>query len=209
MKKYLLYTAGALLGVLCMVQSVSLFLAGDSLKSIAQMAGLGLLLMLGTAFLMYDDRSREPKKVSAKRLLKGNDYKLELPYDTLSRHFRTLAEHDELTVAEKDFLSWNSGAFASVSIEPLGKGDWLGIYRIDADHAMSNTVVKSICAERGIQAPKSVLVKPHGVLLYQDGELHHYPAFLKAEFEDALLSTVLSQGADFDKWVREYGEEDF
>lgn len=68
--------------------------------------------------------------------------------------------------------------------------------------------MKSICAARGVQAPESVPVKPHGVLLYQGGVLHHYPAFLKAEFEDALLSTVLSQGADFDKWVREYGEED-
>lgn len=209
MKNYVLYAAVALFGVLCLAHSVSLYAESDGLTwTIVQFGGLGLLFLLGAGFFVYDDRSRAPKMISEKRMLKGNEEKLSLTFDELRNRFRLLAARDELIVADKRYLSWNSGSFAQIRIEPLSNGDWICIYWVNADHVLTDATVKKLCAAHGIQAPKSLLVKPQGLAICKAGVLHHYPAFLKGPFRDAFADTVLNDDAAFEAWVKECDDEE-
>lgn len=51
-------------------------------------------------------------------------------------------------------------------------------------------------------------VKPHGLAIYSQGNLRIYPAMMKETFADEFSGTVLSQGPEFERWVKDYYEEE-
>ena len=213
MKRLLSNVAYGLAGVLLLVVGV-LLVCNRGIDKTAVFAVLGgcLLLLMSWAFFWQDKKEKVQyftgKRTSSTALRKGVKMALDLPFERLHSQFQSIAEHDEVAVAENGYLSWNSGSFAEIRIVSCGAENWLGVFWVRATRGMSNAVLKSICTANGMALPESLCgMKPHGIVIYNAGVLQVYPASLEEDFKEAFLSTVLSGADEFQKWVSEYYEE--
>lgn len=216
MKPFLTLLSYLFGGLLSLALCVYLIGEDARMKEILLSGFGGFILLLGAFVVWYNDR-RDGVRYFAKKTrtkilwTKGNTWERTLPFEELRRNFHTLKKHDENTIADKNFLSWNSGSFAEIRIEKVaGTPDdtWLCIYWCRADYCMSKTTLSKLCNKHGLEAPSTLFVKPHGLMIYQNGKLNHYPAANAAEVQETFLKTVLSSGEAFTAWVKEYGEEE-
>ncbi|MBR5876818.1 MAG: hypothetical protein IKZ10_08285 [Akkermansia sp.] len=213
MKRLLSNVAYGLGGVLLLVVGVALMLnRGVDKTSVFAVVGGCMLVLMSWAFFWQDKKENvhyfTGKRTASADARKGVKMALELPFEKLHAQFQSIAEHDEVAVAENGYLSWNSGSFAEIRIVSCGAENWLGVFWVRATRGMSNAVLKSICTANGMALPESLCgMKPHGIVIYNAGVLQVYPASLEEDFKEAFLSTVLSGADEFQKWVSEYYEE--
>lgn len=215
MKALLTLLSCLLGGLLSLTLCVYLICTDARMKEIIASGVFGFFLLFVTYSLWWCDRRDGvryfEKKTKGKILwTKGNTWDCALPFEVLHRNFRTLKKYDENTIADKDFLSWNSGSFAEIRIEKVESAPcdtWLGIYWCRANRSMSKSTLTKLCAKHGLEAPSTLFVKPHGLLIYQDGKLNQYPAVNAEEVREAFLETVLSRDENFTAWIKEYGAE--
>lgn len=181
---------------------------GNKLAVFSLISGIFLMLASG-AFLYQDIRQRNPEQTIEKEdLLKCANVEYSIPFEQIHANFVTLSKLDDLIVAENDYLSWNSGSFAEIRVSRLDHENWICIYWERASWVMTDSIMESICKSNDIQMPPDFRnMKPHGIAIYSQGNLQIYPAIQKDEFVGDFLETVLSQGAEFEQWVKDYYEE--
>lgn len=200
--------AGLLLIVGCVVWSCYHGISGR----VVMCAFAGILLMVMSWALFYSDKrdniSYRPE-ISKADMLQCAKVECMIPFDRLHAHFLRLSKLDDLIVAEKDYLSWNSGSFAQIRVSRLDHENWVCIYWERASWVMTDSVMESICKSNDIQMPPDFRnMKPHGLAFYSQGNLQIYPAIQKDEFAGDFLETVLSQGSEFEQWVKDYYEDE-
>lgn len=199
--------AGLSVIVGCVVWSCYHGISGD----VAMYAFGGILLMVMSWGLFYSDKrdniSYRPE-ISKADMLQCAKVECMIPFDQLHANFLRLSKRDDLIVAEKDYLSWNSGSFAEIRVTRLDREKWVCICWSRASWSLPDSVMESICRENGIQMPSDFRkMKPHGLAFYSQGYLNIYPAKLKEDFTDEFCATVLSQGPEFERWVKDYYED--
>lgn len=171
----------------------------------------GIFLMLASGALIYRDiMQRSPEQTIEKEdLLKCANVEYSIPFEQIHANFVTLSKLDDAIVAENDYLSWNSGSFAEIRVSRLDHENWICIYWERASWVMTDSIMESICKSNDIQMPPDFRnMKPHGIAIYSQGNLQIYPAIQRDEFVGDFLETVLSQGAEFEQWVKDYYEEE-
>ena len=202
-----------IVGVALLIGSAVLFHLNAPTKIIIFTACFGLSLLLIFWVLLYQDskeiQSRREYKIAETDLLKSAVLKRSMPFEQIRTNFLILSKRDDTVVADKDFLSWDSGSFADIRIMQLDKGNWICKYWIRASWVMKDAVMETICEINGIRLPAQYRgMEPHGIAIYSNGSLQIYPSILQEEFKNEFLDTVLSLGSDFEKWVKDYYEEE-
>jgi len=169
-------------------------------------------MLLSWAFFYQDKRDkiqyRPKQKISKADLLKGARVNCIIPFEQLRANFIMLSKLDDKIVAENDYLSWNSGSFAEIRVTRLNNGNWVCLFWERASWIMTDSIMESICESNDIQMPSEFhKMKPHGLAIYAQGNFQIYPSILKEEFVEKFGGTVLSQGSEFERWVKDYYEE--
>ena len=174
---------------------------------------LGPTLMLGSVWLLRRDgkaelkRSRNASK-QKKEWSKAARIRTALPFDELAVNFKELSKTTEETVAEKSYLSWNSGSFGDIRIQQLDAEAWIALFWVRSDWTLTDRQVEGICRRESVEMPAHFRkMQSHGVAVYQQGVLSLYPAVHKEEFEDAFLTSVLQPRDAFKPWLEEYTME--
>ena len=174
---------------------------------------LGPTLMLASVWLLRRDGKAELKRSrnagkEKKEWSKSARIRTELPFDMLAGNFKALAKATDEVVAEKEYLSWNSGSFADIRIQKLDGETWIALFWLRSDWTLTDRQVEGICRRESVDFPAHFRkMQAHGVAVYQQGTLTLYPSVHKADFEDAFLTTVLQKPDDFMVWLVEYTEE--
>lgn len=212
MKRLLENIAYALGGLVLLAAAVAYFFWQGADRLFAFLIVAGVLLLMGAWGVFAADKRDGVtyfKSTKKPNWRKGESLTTELPFDSLRKNFLTMIRHDaDAVVADKDYLSWNSGSFADIRLERRGQQDWVGLFWVNAEHGMADVTMRKLCETHGLAMPDSFRrMKPHGLVFYTSGTLTLYPATLAEEFKADFLDTVLSQGRDFDRWVQEYDEE--
>lgn len=214
MKRSILNLAYGVVGLLLLIGGIVLLCLHGSSKLAAFFSVSGSVLMLYSWAFFYQDKrdkiQQRPEQIILKEdLLKCANVECAIPFEHIRANFIKLSKLDDAIVAENDYLSWNSGSFAEIRVTRLNNGNWVCLYWERASWIMPDSVMESICESNNIQMPSGFhKMEPHGIAIYSQGNLQIYPAILKAEFMERFLETVLSQGAEFERWVKEYYEEE-
>ena len=210
MKRILSDLSYGIIGLLLLAGGIVwLCLYGGSMQA-AIVLFIGIFLMFASGALIYRDiMQRSPEQTIEKEdLLKCANVECSIPFEQIHANFVRLSKLDDLIVAENDYLSWNSGSFAEIRVSRLDHENWICIYWERASWVMTDSIMESICKSNDIQMPPDFRnMKPHGIAIYSQGNLQIYPAIQKDEFVGDFLETVLSQGAEFEQWVKDYYEE--
>lgn len=211
MKRFISDLAYGIIGLLLLAGGIVwlCLYGGNKLAVFSLFSGIFLMLAYGT--LIYQDiKQRCPEQTIEKEdLLKCANVECSIPFEQIHANFVTLSKLDDLIVAENDYLSWNSGSFAEIRVSRLDHENWICIYWERASWVMTDSVMESICKSNDIQMPPDFRnMKPHGIAIYSQGNLQIYPVIQKDEFVGDFLETVLSQGAEFEQWVKAYYEEE-
>lgn len=214
MKRYISNLAYGVVGLLLLIGGIVLLCLHGSSKLVAFFSVSGSVLMLYSWAFFYQDKrdkiQQRPEQIILKEdLLKCANVECAIPFEHIRANFIKLSKLDDAIVAENDYLSWNSGSFAEIRIYRLNDENWVCIYWEQASRVMSDSVMESICELNDIQMPLDFYkMKPHGLAIYSQSNLQIYPAILKDVFMDEFLETVLSQGSKFEKWIKDYYEEE-
>ena len=174
---------------------------------------LGPTLMLASVWLLRRDGKAEMKR--SRNVTKGKKewsraarIRTELPFEMLAGNFKALAKATDEAVAEKEYLSWNSGSFGDIRIQKIDTEAWIALFWVRSDWTLTDRQVEGICRRESVEMPAHFRkMQSHGVAVYQQGVLSLYPAVHKEEFEDAFLTTVLQKSEDFKSWLDEYTAE--
>lgn len=214
MKRSILNLTYGIVGLLLLVGSIVLLCLYGSSKLVAFSSVSGSVLMLLSWAFFYQDKKDKmqhcPEQTILKKdLLKCVNVECAIPFERILTNFVTLSKLDDTIVAENDYLSWNSGSFAEIRVSRLNNENWVCIYWERASWMMTDSIMESIFKSNDIQMPLGFRkMKPHGIAIYSQGNLQIYPSILKDEFAGDFLETVLSQGDEFEQWVKDYyGEE--
>ena len=171
---------------------------------------LGPTLMLAAVWLLLRDgkaelkRSRNTSK-EKKEWSRAARIRTELPFDLLAGNFKALAEATDEAVAEKKYLSWNSGSFGDIRIQQLEGESWIALFWVSSDWSLTDRQVEGICRRESVEMPSHFRkMQAHGVAVYRQGILSLYPAVHKEQFEDAFLTSVLQPKDAFKSWLDEY-----
>ena len=174
---------------------------------------VGPALVMGAVYLLRRDgkaewkRSRNTGKAK-KEWSKAARIRVKLSFDMLAANFKTLAKATDEAVAEKEYLSWNSGSFADIRIQKIDAEAWIALFWARADWSLTDRQVEGICRREAVAFPAHFRkMQPHGVAVYQQGILTLYPGVHKADFEDAFLGSVLQDTEAFNSWFADYTEE--
>ena len=174
---------------------------------------LGLCFVASSVCLLCRDakaelrRSRNASK-EKKEWSKVARVEMELPFELLTGNFKALAKSTDEAVAEKGYLSWNSGSFADIRIQKINAEAWIALFWVRSDWALTDRQVEGICRRESVEMPEHFRkMQAHGVAVYQQSRLSLYPAVHRAEFEVAFLTTVLQKTEAFKAWLTEYTEE--
>ncbi len=174
---------------------------------------LGPTFMLASVWLLRRDgkaelkRSRNANK-EKKEWSKAARIRTELPFDMLTGNFKALAKATDEAVAEKEYLSWNSGSFGDIRIQQLDGDAWIALFWVQSDWSLTDRQVEGICRRESVDFPAHFRkMQAHGVTVYQQGILTLYPSVHKADFEDAFLGSVLQDTEAFNSWFADYTEE--
>ncbi len=214
MKRSIINLAYGVVGLLLLIGGIVLLCLHESSKLAAFFSVSGSVLMLCSWTFFYQDKrdkiQQRPEQIILKEdLLKCANVECAIPFEHIRANFIKLSKLDDAIVAENEYLSWNSGSFAEIRVTRLNNGNWVCLYWERASWIMPDSVMESICESNNIQMPSGFhKMEPHGIAIYSQGNLQIYPAILKAEFMERFLETVLSQGAEFERWVKEYYEEE-
>lgn len=174
---------------------------------------LGPTLMLASVWLLRRDGKAELKRSrnagkEKKEWSKSARIRTELPFDMLAGNFKALAKATDEAVAEKEYLSWNSGSFGDIRIQKIDTEAWIALCWVQSDWSLMDRQVEGICRRESVEMPEHFRkMQAHGVAVYQQGRLSLYPAVHRAEFEVAFLTTVLQKTEAFKAWLTEYTEE--
>ncbi len=212
MKRSAINLTYGIVGLILLVGSIVLLCIHGSSKLVAFSSVCGSVLMLYSWAFFYQDKrdkiqQRPEQTISKADLLKCANVECAIPFERIRANFIKLSKLDDTIVAENDYLSWNSGSFAEIRVARLNNENWVSIYWGRESWIMPDSVMESICESNNIQMPSGFhKMEPHGIAIYSQGNLQIYPAILKAEFMERFLETVLSQGAEFERWVKEYYE---
>lgn len=174
---------------------------------------LGPTLMLASVWLLRRDGKAELKR--SRNVTKGKKewsraarIRMELPFDMLAGNFKALAKATDEAVAEKEYLSWNSGSFGDIRIQKIDAEAWIAVFWVRSDWALTDRQVEGICRRESVEFPAHFRkMQAHGVAVYRQGILALYPGVHKADFEDVFLTSVLQNMEDFNAWLIEYTEE--
>lgn len=214
MKRSAINLTYGIVGLMLLVGSIVLLCIHGGSKLVAFSSVSGSVLMLYSWAFFYQDKrdkiqQRPEQTISKADLLKCANVECAIPFERIHANFIKLSKLDDTIVAENDYLSWNSGSFAEIRVARLNNENWVSIYWERASWMMPDSVMESICELNNIQMPSGFhKMEPHGIAIYSQGNLQIYPAMLKEEFMEGFLETVLSQGAEFERWVKEYYEEE-
>lgn len=214
MKRILSDLTYGIVGLLLLAGGIVLLCLYGGSKLAAFSLFSGIFLMLASGALLYQDKKDKmqhcPEQTIEKEdLLKCANVECSIPFEQIHANFVTLSKLDDAIVAENDYLSWNSGSFAEIRVSRLDHENWICIYWERASWVMTDSVMESICKSNDIQMPPDFRdMKPHGLAIYSQGNLQIYPAIQKDEFAGDFLETVLSQGSEFEQWVKDYYEEE-
>ena len=214
MKRSAINLTYGIVGLMLLVGSIVLLCIHGSSKLVAFSSVSGSVLMLYSWAFFYQDKrdkiqQRPEQTISKADLLKCANVECAIPFERIHANFIKLSKLDDTIVAENDYLSWNSGSFAEIRVARLNNENWVSIYWERASWIMPDSVMESICELNNIQMPSGFhKMKPHGIAIYSQGNLQIYPAMQKEEFMEGFLETVLSQGAEFERWVKAYYEEE-
>jgi hypothetical protein len=108
-------------------------------------------------------------------------------------------------VAEKEYLSWNSGSFEDIRIRKIDAEAWMALFWGRSDWTLTDRQVEGICRRESVEMPSHFRkMQAHGVAVYRQGILSLYPAVHKEQFEDAFLTSVLQPKDAFNAWLDEY-----
>ena len=174
---------------------------------------LGPTLMLASVWLLRRDGKAELKRSrnatrEKKEWSRAARIRMELPFDMLAGNFKALAKASDEAVAEKEYLSWNSGSFGDIRIQKIDAEAWIAVFWVRSDWALTDRQVEGICRRESVEFPAHFRkMQAHGVAVYRQGILALYPGVLKADFEDVFLTSVLQNMEDFNAWLIEYTEE--
>ena len=174
---------------------------------------LGPTFILASVWLLRRDGKAELKR--SRNATKGKKewrraarIRMELPFDMLAGNFKALAKATDEAVAEKEYLSWNSGSFGDIRIQKIDAEAWIAVFWVRSDWALTDRQVEGICRRESVEFPAHFRkMQAHGVAVYRQGILTLYPGVLKADFEDVFLTSVLQNMEDFNAWLIEYTEE--
>lgn len=209
MKCSILNLTYGVVGLLLLIGGIVLLCLHGSSKLVAFSLVSGCVLMLYSWAFFYQKKHCSGQTILKAELLKSANVECTIPFERIRANFVTLSNLDDTIVAENDYLSWNSGSFAEIRVSRLNNEDWVCIYWERASWIMADSVMESICESNNIQMPQGFRkMKPHGIAIYSQGNLQIYPAMLKDEFTGDFLETVLSQGIEFERWVKDYYEEE-
>lgn len=182
---------------------------GWNLKLVA----MAIAMLGGTGFFAWEayEGIRYERRLKQERELwnKAAQVALDMPFPVLAGRFRSLSAGDELAVLEPDFLSWNTGQFASIRISRRNDADWLAIYWVAADWHYTDTQLGRICKAEKVELPAAFKKsKPQGIAIYKAGKLSIYPVPRRQQFEDAFMDSIfLADAAAYDSWLADYLEE--
>ena len=174
---------------------------------------LGPTLMLASVWLLRRDGKAELKRSRSagkekKEWSKSARIRTELPFDMLAGNFKALAKATDEAVAEKEYLSWNSGSFGDIRIQKIDTEAWIALFWVQSDWSLTDRQVEGICRRESVDFPAHFRkMQAHGVAVYRQGILSLYPAVHKEEFEDAFHTTVLQKPERFKNWLDEYMAE--
>lgn len=214
MKRCIVNLTYGIVGLLLLVGGIVLLCMHGCSKLNAFFLVSGSVLMLFSWAFLYQDKKDKiqhcPEQTILKEdMLKCANVECAIPFERIHANFVTLSKMDDMIVAENDYLSWNSGSFAEIRVSRLNNEKWVCIYWERASWIMPDSVMEQICESSDIQMPSGFRkMKPHGIAIYSQGNLQIYPAILKDEFAGDFLETVLSQGVEFERWVKDYYEEE-
>ena len=174
---------------------------------------LGPTLMLASVWLLRRDGKAEMKR--SRNVTKGKKewsraarIRTELPFDMLAGNFKALAKATDEAVAEKEYLSWNSGSFGDIRIQRIDAEAWIALFWGRSDWTLTDRQVEGICRRESVEFPAHFRkMQAHGVAVYRQGILALYPCVHKGDFEDAFLTSVLQNMENFNAWLIEYTEE--
>lgn len=174
---------------------------------------LGPTLMLASVWLLRRDGKAEMKR--SRNVTKGKKewsraarIRTELPFDMLAGNFKALAKATDEAVAEKEYLSWNSGSFGDIRIQRIDAEAWIALFWGRSDWSLTDRQVEGICRRESVEFPAHFRkMQAHGVAVYRQGILALYPCVHKGDFEDAFLTSVLQNMENFNAWLIEYTEE--
>lgn len=171
---------------------------------------LGLTFVAASVFLLWRDgkdelkRSRNASK-EKKEWSKVARIRIALPFDELTVNFKALAKATDEAVAEKGYLSWNSGSFGDIRIRKIDAEAWMALFWVRSDWTLTDRQVEGICRRESVEMPSHFRkMQAHGVAVYRQGILSLYPAVHKEQFEDAFLTSVLQPKDAFNAWLDEY-----
>lgn len=126
-------------------------------------------------------------------------------FSKLYSHFRKLSEHDDLALAEEDFLSWNSEQFAAIRICRCGAEDWAAVFWGRTNRCLSALTLGRFCSAQGIALPDHFAnVEPDGIAFCREGKLVIYPESEAQAFMSDFGRSLLCSDAVFDAWLEEY-----
>ena len=169
--------------------------------------------MLASVWLLRRDGKAELKRSrnatrEKKEWSRAARIRVELPFDMLAGNFKALAKASDEAVAEKEYLSWNSGSFGDIRIQKIDAETWIAVFWVRSDWALSDRQVEGICRRESVEFPAHFRkMQAHGVAVYRQGILALYPGVHKADFEDVFFTSVLQNMEDFNAWLIEYTEE--
>ena len=178
-----------------------------------------LMLVLGSCFVVTSvyllrrdgaaewKRSRNAGK-QKKEWSRAARIRMELPFDMLAGNFKALAKATDEAVAEKDYLSWNSGSFAEIRIQKIDAEAWIALFWLRADWSLTDRQLEGICRRESVEVPAHFRkMQAHGAAAYKQGILSLYPGTHKADFEDSFLTSVLQDAQAFNAWLAEYTQD--
>ena len=111
---------------------------------------LGLTFVAASVCLLWRDgkdelkRSRNASK-EKKEWSKVARIRIALPFDELTVNFKALAKATDEAVAEKGYLSWNSGSFGDIRIQKIDAESWMALFWVRSDWTLTDRQVEGIC----------------------------------------------------------------
>lgn len=218
--KNLLETIGLMLaGVAAAVGGVLALVYGESWKAYAGGGGaalVGAAMALGMLCVIIREARAgtlitAPKYFKHEQAMEGAEEEAKLLFPLLLERFRRLAEKDDLTCVEADFLSWQNASTCGIRIYAAGGDAWCAACDLNTFTTLQRKDVSALCRRHKVKiAGKGAVF--NAVAFYRNGKLTIYPRQAAKLVHEAMMapslgSGILSTSAAFDQWLHDCTEE--